>query len=161
MRQHRSLHRRFLDACATLAQTQAPAPAPKNPRPYPNTLKPWIHRPPTPAELRRLIDQVQSLHLATDPPPAPTRPTTTTKPPPPPVARPITATLRTRTTTCGKAGCSACPHGPYLYAIIRTPANRHDVSLGSRPTAATFYRRLTKHLPPEMIRDLIQEWRSK
>jgi hypothetical protein len=62
---------------------------------------------------------------------------------------------------CGKPNCTACPHGPYLYVRIRHDGQRRDVSLGSRPSAQTFYQKLAEHLDGEQIMNLIREWREQ
>ena len=72
-----------------------------------------------------------------------------------------TATLRSRRIRCNRPTCNACPHGPYLYAILRIDGRRRDISLGPSPTAATFYRKLARHLPGEQIRNLIQQWKEE
>jgi hypothetical protein len=58
---------------------------------------------------------------------------------------------------CNRPTCNTCPHGPYLYAILRSDGQRRDTSLGPNPTAATFYRKLAEHLPGEQIRNLIRQ----
>lgn len=147
------------------------------------TPRPWFERRPTNTEIRTLIqhilnttqDELENLDLTTLPPGrthSPTMSVTTSAPtyeewvngdntdP-----QPVTVDLRWKTVTCGRDNCELCAsghkHGPYLYAIIRQAGRRWDRSLGTRPTTATFYRRLTGLLTPEQIQHTIQLWKEE
>jgi len=41
-------------------------------------------------------------------------------------------TYLSRMVSCGKKGCSACPHGPYWYAAFKRKGRYREVYIGKR-----------------------------
>ena len=70
--------------------------------------------------------------------------------------------LRRRMMRCGKAGCTKCPHGPYLYVRITAPEGAvSDVSLGRAPAARHVFDRLGDRLDGEQVSEIVRAIREE
>ena len=80
-----------------------------------------------------------------------------------PAAEPrATWRIKRRMIRCGKANCTRCPHGPYLYVRITEPGGPvRDVSLGREPSARHIFERLGEVLDGESISELVRTIRRE
>lgn len=76
-------------------------------------------------DLRRLLIFVRGLLVQQGAPPEET----------PPASKPGKVTYRLEPVTCGKPGCTKCPHGPYWYAYWREEGRVRSRYIGRRAPA--------------------------